>query len=228
MNHTTETVVHAEGLTKVFRLPAEEIAAVDSVDLEVKRGDFVTLMGPSGSGKTTLLDLIGCLESPSGGELTVLGRNVSVATEDELVLLRRGRIGFVFQEFLLLPELTALENVQLPASFARRPLGRDAAMALLDSVGLDTRAAHLPKELSGGERQRVAIARSLAMSSELLLADEPTGNLDSRNSREVFALFQELNERDGLTIIATTHDEKLGALAKRSLHLEDGRLAGVQ
>lgn len=223
MRETNGTIIRAEGLTKVFTLPAEEIVAVDRVDLEVERGDFVTLMGPSGSGKTTLLDLLGCLEAATSGRLIVLGEDVSNAREDALVTLRRGRIGFVFQEFLLLPELTAIENVQLPATFARNPLSRDEAMELLGRVGLSARAKHLPKELSGGERQRVAIARSLAMSSDLLLADEPTGNLDSKNSREVFELFRRLND-DGLTIVATTHDEGLGATANRSIHLQDGRL----
>jgi putative ABC transport system ATP-binding protein len=224
MSNTNGAIVRAEGLTKVFTLPAEEIVAVDHVDLEIPRGDFVTIMGPSGSGKTTLLDLLGCMEAATSGKLTVLGQDVSTASEDELVSLRRARIGFVFQEFLLLPELTALENVRLPATFARRAITRDEAMELLQRVGLAARAGHLPKELSGGERQRVAIARSLAMSSDLLLADEPTGNLDSKNSRDVFDLFRELNDA-GLTIIATTHDEKLGATADRSIHLVDGRLA---
>ena len=223
MSNTNGAIVRAEGLTKVFTLPAEKIVAVDHVDLEIQRGDFVTIMGPSGSGKTTLLDLLGCMEAATSGKLTVLGQDVSGASEDELVTVRRARIGFVFQEFLLLPELTAIENVRLPATFARQPMSREQAMEHLTRVGLQARANHLPKELSGGERQRVAIARSLAMSNDLLLADEPTGNLDSKNSRDVFDLFRELNGA-GLTIIATTHDEKLGATADRSIHLVDGRL----
>jgi len=220
-----ELAISARGLTKVFSLPAEDVRAVDGVDLDIARGEFVTIMGPSGSGKTTLLDLLGGLETITGGSLTVLGREISTSQERDLVTLRRGRIGFVFQDFLLLPELTALENVRLPASFARRPIDERAAMAHLVRVGLERRAEHLPKELSGGERQRVAIARALTMSTELLLADEPTGNLDSRNSAEVFDLLRELNTRDGLTVVATTHDEKLGALADRSIHLVDGRIA---
>jgi putative ABC transport system ATP-binding protein len=223
MSDTNGVIVRAEGLTKVFTLPAEEIVAVNDVDLEIGRGDFVTLMGPSGSGKTTLLDLLGCLESATSGRLTVLGQDVSNASEDELVSLRRARIGFVFQEFLLLPELTAVENVQLPATFARNPISREEATELLEHVGLGGRVNHLPKELSGGERQRVAVARALAMSNDLLLADEPTGNLDTKNSRDVFDLFRKLNE-EGLTIVATTHDEKLGATADRSIYLEDGRI----
>ncbi len=222
--HDNSAAIVARNLRKTFALPAEDVHAVDGVDLEIARGEFVTIMGPSGSGKTTLLDLLGGLETVSDGQLTVLGRDISSARESELVKLRRGRIGFVFQDFLLLPELTAIENVALPAIFARRPLDMAAAMAHLVRVGLENRATHLPKELSGGERQRVAIARALAMSTELLLADEPTGNLDSKNSRDVFALLRELNEREGLTIVATTHDEKLGATADRSIQLCDGRV----
>jgi putative ABC transport system ATP-binding protein len=219
-----ETIIKAEGLTKIFRLPAEEIVAVDHVDLEINKGDFVSLMGPSGSGKTTLLDLIGCLDSISSGRLTVFGRDVSDIKEDRLVSVRRGRIGFVFQEFLLLPELTAIENVELPMTFARMPVDRTRALGLLDKVGLGHRANHLPRELSGGERQRVAIARSLAASPNLLLADEPTGNLDTKNSRDVFSVFEKLNSEDGLTIVAATHDEGLGSRASRVVHLVDGRI----
>jgi putative ABC transport system ATP-binding protein len=221
-----EVVVKAEKLSKVYRLPAEEIAAVNGVDLEIREGDFVSLMGPSGSGKTTLLDLIGCLDTPTGGRLTVFGREVAAARESQLVALRRGRIGFVFQDFMLLPELTAVENVQLPAAFARAPMSRARATELLDLVGLAARANHLPKELSGGERQRVAIARSLAASSRLLIADEPTGNLDSRNSELVFETFRRLNGEEGLTIVVATHDAALGALAGRTIQLRDGSIVG--
>jgi putative ABC transport system ATP-binding protein len=226
MNRTPETVITARGLTKSFRLTAEEIVAVNGVDLDIHEGEFVSLMGPSGSGKTTLLDLIGCLDSVSGGTLTVFGTDVSKAREDELVAIRRGRIGFVFQEFLLLPELTALENVQLPATFARAPISKAKAMEFLDRVGLAERAKHLPRQLSGGERQRVAIARSLTMSGKLLLADEPTGNLDSRNSALVFDTFRKLNREDGLTVVAATHDEECGAVAGRCIRLKDGRIVG--
>jgi putative ABC transport system ATP-binding protein len=220
-----ETIIKAEELTKVFHLPAEDILAVDHVDLEIAKGDFVSLMGPSGSGKTTLLDLIGCLDSISSGRLTIFGKDVSDIREDSLVAVRRGRIGFVFQEFLLLPELTAVENVELPMTFARMPTDRSSALKLLDKVGLGHRANHLPRELSGGERQRVAIARSLAASPNLLLADEPTGNLDTKNSREIFSVFEKLNREDGLTIIVATHDEDLGSHAARVVRLIDGRIA---
>ena len=219
-----QTIIEAEGLTKVFTLPAEQITAVDRVDLKIARGDFLSLMGPSGSGKTTLLDLLGCLDSISSGRLTVFGQDVSEVSEDDLVGIRRGQIGFVFQEFLLLPELTAIENVELPMTFARMPRDRDQARELLEKVGLGDRANHLPKELSGGERQRVAIARSLAASPNLLLADEPTGNLDTANSREIWSVFERLNSQEGLTIIVATHDEELGSRAGRVIHLVDGRI----
>jgi putative ABC transport system ATP-binding protein len=219
-----EAIIKAEGLTKTYKLPAEEIVAVDHVELEIRKGEFATLMGPSGSGKTTLLDLLGCLDSISSGRLTVFGKDVSQVSEEALVEVRRGRIGFVFQEFLLLPELTAVENVELPMTFARMPRDRTLAHDLLEKVGLGDRANHRPKELSGGERQRVAIARSLAASPNLLLADEPTGNLDTANSREIFGVFERLNREDGLTVIVATHDENLGNQAGRVIHLTDGRI----
>ncbi len=218
------TVIKAEKLRKIYKLPAEEIAAVNSIDLEVAEGDFVSLMGPSGSGKTTLLDVIGCLDSISSGTLTVLGKDVSSASERELAQVRRGNIGFVFQEFLLVPELTAVENVELPMIFARQKVSRQTAKELLNKVGLGHRIKHLPKELSGGERQRVAIARSLAANPRLLLADEPTGNLDSKNSEEIFAIFEKLNNDDGLTIVVTTHNKILGSRAKQIIYLKDGKI----
>ncbi len=220
----SDIIIKAEKLTKVFKLPAEEIRAVDGVDLAIAKGDFASLMGPSGSGKTTLLDMMGCLDSITSGKLTVLGEDVSSASERHLAEIRRGRIGFVFQEFLLVPELTAIENVQLPRTFARMPPDTGAALALLQKVRMGDRARHLPRELSGGERQRVAIARSLAASPQLLLADEPTGNLDSKNSDEVFAVLKDLNETDGLTVVLTTHDERLGAQANRAIYLKDGKI----
>jgi putative ABC transport system ATP-binding protein len=220
-----EPIIRAERLTKVYRLPAEDVVAVDGVDLEVRKSDFISLMGPSGSGKTTLLDLIGCLDSISSGTLTIFGKDVSNADESDLVATRRGLIGFVFQEFLLLPELTAVENVELPMTFARMPRDRARARELLEKVGLGGRANHLPRELSGGERQRVAIARSLAVSPSLLLADEPTGNLDTKNSRDIYSVFEQLNRQDGLTIVVATHDQELGQRAGRVVRLVDGRIA---
>jgi putative ABC transport system ATP-binding protein len=221
-----ETLIRAEKLTKVYTLAAEKIYAVNGVDLEIKAGEFISLMGPSGSGKTTLLDLIGCLDSITSGRLEVLGKDVSRVSEDKLVENRRGAISFIFQDFLLIPSLTALENVELPLRFARLKCERERSVALLERLGLGHRINHLPKQMSGGEKQRVAIARALAVSPKLLLADEPTGNLDTKSSQEIFDVFTQLNKEDGLTIAVTTHNPRLGAQASRTIHLQDGRIVG--
>ncbi len=221
-----DVIIQAEQVRKLYRMPAEEIHAVDGVDLSVRQGAFIALMGPSGSGKTTLLDVLGCLTSITDGRLTLFGRDVSRAGEAELVAVRRQHLGFVFQDFLLIPSLTALENVEAPLIFARKPVDRDRPRALLERVGLGGRAGHLPRQLSGGEKQRVAIARALATAPGVLIADEPTGNLDSRNAQEIAALLAELNRVDGLTILMATHDEKLGGHADRVLRMRDGKLAG--
>ena len=221
-------LIKAEGITKIYRLPAEEIRAVREVDLEIKAGEFIAIMGPSGSGKTTLLDILGCLDSISSGKLQVLGNDVSRLKESSLVAIRRNNIGFVFQDFLLIPTLTALENVELPLVFARSPGERQRAVALLEKVGLAKRVNHLPKELSGGEKQRVAIARALVTSPKILFADEPTGNLDTKSGEQIFRILQDLNQSDGLTIILTTHNHKLGSLASRVVYLKDGCIVSRQ
>lgn len=218
-----DLVVKAEKLTKVYKLFAEDVAAVKSIDLEIKRGEFVSLMGPSGSGKTTLLDMIGCLDSVTSGRLEVLGFEVSGISENRLVNIRRGNIGFVFQDFSLVPSLTALENLELALYFSRNTQDRKKITQLLEKVGLGHRINHLPRQLSGGEKQRVAIARALATSPKLLLADEPTGHLDSRNAQEIFNVFRRLNE-EGLTIIVATHNEALGAQTRRVIYLRDGQI----
>jgi len=185
-------------------------------------------MVPSGSGKTTLLDILGCLDRVSTGKLEVLDKNVSVLKESSLVKVRRANIGFVFQEFLLIPTLTALENVELPLLFAKLPQERDLAVRLLEKVGLAKRINHLLKQLSGGERQRVAIARALVTSPKILFADEPTGNLDTKSGQQIFDIFKELNQKDGLTIVLTTHNNKLGLQAKRIIYLKDGRIVSKE
>ncbi|HQP09861.1 MAG TPA: ABC transporter ATP-binding protein [Candidatus Omnitrophota bacterium] len=217
------TVITARGIKKIYRLPAEDIYAVNHIDLEIRRGDYVALMGPSGSGKTTLLDILGCMDSPTQGDLTVLGHDVSGKKEGRLVHVRRGNIGFVFQDFLLIPTLTALENVEMPLYFARKPIEREKCVGILKKVGLGHRIDHLPKQMSGGEKQRVAIARALVASPAILIADEPTGNLDSKNSQEIFEVLRKLND-EGLTIIVATHDEQLGKQAQRVIHLTDGKI----
>lgn len=223
-----EGIIKAEKLTKVYKLPAEQISAVKDIDLEIYSGDFIAIMGPSGSGKTTLLDSLGCLGRITSGKLSVMGRDVSQASESVLVSLRRKFISFVFQDFLLIPSLTARENVELPLYFNRSALNKEHSVELLKKVGLGERINHLPAELSGGEKQRVAIARALVTAPRLLLADEPTGNLDTKSSQDIFNLFKKLNLEDGLAIVVTTHNPKLGSQAKRTLHLKDGRIVSTQ
>lgn len=219
-----ELLIETEKLNKVYKLVAEEIYAVRDVDLEVTAGEFIAIMGPSGSGKTTLLDSLGCLTTITSGRLNVLGKDVSQARESALVAMRRKSLGFVFQDFLLIPTLTALENVQLPLLFARLPQNNARAVELLERVGLGKRINHLPKELSGGEKQRVAIARALITSPKILFADEPTGNLDTKIGEEIFGLLMDLNKKDNLTVIMTTHNPKLGSQASRVIYLKDGRM----
>jgi ABC-type antimicrobial peptide transport system, ATPase component len=219
-----KTIVKTEGLTKTYARGSEKINAVDGVSLEIGEGSFVALMGPSGSGKTTLLDLIGCLDSLTSGKLEVFGHDVSRSNENTLTKLRRGNIGFIFQEFLLIPSLTVIENIELSLYFARQAQDKERLKALLIKVDLGHRIGHLPKQLSGGERQRVAVARALAVSPKLLIADEPTGNLDTKNSQEIFDLFRKLNKEDDLTIILATHNPALGSQADRIINLRDGRI----
>lgn len=210
-------------MNKIYRLPAEDIYAVNSIDLDIYEGDYVAIMGPSGSGKTTLLDILGCMDSLSSGELKVMGFDVAGKREDELVKVRRGNIGFVFQEFLLIPTLTAIENVEMPLHFARKKMKKSDCVEILEKVGLGNRINHLPKQMSGGERQRVAIARALVTSPKILIADEPTGNLDTKNSQDIFSVLRRLNS-EGLTIIVATHDTQLGNQAERLLQLKDGKI----
>jgi ABC-type lipoprotein export system ATPase subunit len=216
-------VISALGLTKTYLRGGEAVPALYDVSFEVRRGEFVAVVGPSGAGKTTLLNLLGCMDAPTSGSLRFLGRPVQGLTERERTRLRREQIGFVFQHFGLLPPLTVAENVTLPAFFAGRAEPQRLEQ-LLNKVGLSHRRAHRPHELSGGEMQRVAIARALINRPELLLADEPTGNLDSMTGQSVISLFKQLNQ-EGLTIIVVTHNESLGRAAHRKLELRDGRLA---
>ena len=215
-------ILSAAALTKIYARGREQMRALDGVTFEVRRGDFVAIVGPSGAGKTTLLNLLGCMDAPTSGSLQFLGRPVQDLTERERTRLRREQIGFVFQHFGLLPTLTVAENVALPALFAgRAEPGR--LDELLTRVGLARRRAHRPHELSGGEMQRVAIARALINQPQLLLADEPTGNLDSATGAGIISLFQQLN-REGLTIVVVTHNETLGRVARQRLELRDGKL----
>jgi len=220
--------IEALGIVKVFGEGQGAVRALDGVDLVVQRGEMVAIMGPSGSGKSTLLHIVGALESPTAGTVAVGGVRFDGLDDQGLTRLRRDHIGFVFQFFNLLPSLTAEENVLLPALIARRADAavRARARALLESVGLGDRANHTPGELSGGQQQRVSIARALLLEPELVLADEPTGNLDTRSGREVLRVLRRLNRSEGRTILMVTHDVSAAAVADRVVFLRDGRSAG--
>jgi putative ABC transport system ATP-binding protein len=219
--------IRARRLSKVYGEGKTAVRALTQISLDVPEGDMVAIMGPSGSGKSTLLHLLGALETPSSGTVAVGGQRFDGLDDDELTAVRRDRVGFVFQFFNLLPALTAEENVLLPALIAGDSDGfRDRARELLSTVGLAERVDHLPTELSGGEQQRVSIARALLREPELVLADEPTGNLDSRSSGEILELLRNLNKSRGHTIVIVTHDPGAAAVARRVIFLRDGRLAG--
>lgn len=221
-NH--DYAVWAEKLKKVYHLYKEEIVALKGIDIAIKKGEFVSIMGPSGAGKTTFLNLVGCLDKYTEGSLIVLCANLGTLNERQLHNMRRHRLGFVFQEFFLIKELTALENVQLPIIFANDYKNLPWAQYLLERVGLKQRMNHQPRELSGGEMQRVAIARALANKPDILLADEPTGNLDTKNAQGIYDLLRQLNKEEKITIIAATHNVKLAYLADRVIHLREGNI----
>jgi putative ABC transport system ATP-binding protein len=220
--------IEARRLSKIYGEGETAVHALAGIDLEVRRGEMLAIMGPSGSGKSTLLHLIGALDTPTRGTVSISQRRFDNLSDVELTLLRREKIGFVFQFFNLLPALTAKENVVLPALIAgnRDRLVHERAEELLARVGLAERADHLPAELSGGEQQRVSIARALLMDPELVLADEPTGNLDTTSSAEVLRLLRELNRKDGHTIVLVTHNPGAASMAGRVVFLRDGRIAG--
>jgi putative ABC transport system ATP-binding protein len=218
-------VIRLEGLSRTFDVGGEAVHALVDVHEEIASGEYLAIMGPSGSGKSTLLHILGCLDRPDRGAYELLGRDVARLDEAELSLVRRHTIGFVFQFFHLVPRLTALENVELPMVFAGIPAGerRERAMGRLRGVGLEPRAAHRPDQLSGGERQRVAIARATVLDPKLLLADEPTGNLDTTSGRHVLEILERMNA-SGLTLIVVTHDPAVARRARRVLVLKDGRV----
>lgn len=219
-------IIETRGLKRHYQLGAELVRALNGVDLNIRRNEYVAIMGPSGSGKSTLMNLIGCLDSPTAGEYWLNGQLVSVMEDDELARIRNREIGFVFQTFNLLPRATALQNVELPLVYGGvgRQERRARAEAALESVELADRAHHRPNELSGGQRQRVAIARALVTQPSILLADEPTGNLDSRTSAEIMALCDRLHA-DGQTIIMVTHEHDIAIRAERLVTLSDGLIA---
>jgi len=217
-----EYVLKANKLKKVYSSTSQKIIALKEIDLKIEKGEFVTIMGPSGAGKTTFLNLVGCLDRPTSGKLDILGCDPTKFNEEKLSRIRVEKIGFVFEDFFLISSLNALENVQLPLIFAGNYKNNNRPRDLLKRVGLSHRLTYFPNELSGGELQRVAVARALANNPEILLADEPTGNLDTRNAQELFSLFRNLNREEGLTIVVATHNVRLGHSADRVIHLNDG------
>jgi putative ABC transport system ATP-binding protein len=223
---TPPQVVVLRDLRKVYHLGGEDIAAVDGVSLEIAAGDFVAIMGTSGSGKSTLLNILGCLDQPTSGSYHLDGEDVARLDRNRLARVRNRRIGFVFQSFNLLARTSAVENVEMPLYYGPpRPAAQRHARAteLLRRVGLGERLHHTPGQLSGGQMQRVAIARALVNAPSILLADEPTGNLDSRSGAEIMTLFRELN-REGITLIMVTHSEEIAQQARRVIHMRDGRV----
>ena len=218
-----ETLIQTNGLVKEYLVGEQTVAALRGVSVSIEKGDFVAVMGPSGSGKSTFMNLIGCLDSPTRGDYTLAGENISALSGDALAAIRNKRIGFVFQQFNLLPRTSALDNVELPLLYAGIPAAErhERAKKRLAAVGLADRMDHHPAQLSGGQQQRVAIARALVNEPVLILADEPTGALDSRTSVEVMTLLQQLN-RDGMTVVMVTHEQDIAAFARRNIHFRDG------
>ncbi|MCH8191554.1 MAG: ABC transporter ATP-binding protein [Chloroflexi bacterium] len=215
-------MIQVEGLEKVYRLGSVDVPALRGVDISIRQGEMVAIMGPSGSGKSTLMNILGCLDRPTSGRYLLGGADVGAMNDNELAEIRRGRVGFVFQTFNLLTRMTAQENVELPLLYSGRDRRSERALEALERVGLGERARHRPTELSGGEQQRVAIARALVNQPSLILADEPTGNLDSKVGQEIMSIFGELNKNEGITVILVTHDADISAAARRVIGLRDG------
>ena len=223
-----DPVIVANNLSKVYKMGNQDVCALCGVSLEIGRGEVVSIMGPSGSGKSTLMNILGCLDLPTSGEYTLDGEEVSLLTDDELADIRNRKVGFVFQSFNLLNRTTALANVELPLRYAGITTSRrDLALEALEAVGLKERVMHRPTELSGGQQQRVAIARALVNNPAIIMADEPTGNLDSKVGKEIMALLLDLNHKKGTTLIIITHDPSVAAQTQRIIHLRDGLIEAV-
>jgi putative ABC transport system ATP-binding protein len=220
-------MIEAKHLIKEYHLGGQTVHALDDVSLHIDAGELVAIRGPSGSGKSTLMNIIGCLDRPDSGEYWLAGEEVAQLSKNRLAEIRNQRIGFVFQTFHLLPRMSALENVELPLQYAARADARDRAIEALRTVGLEDRMHHEPNQLSGGQRQRVAIARAVVTDPAILLADEPTGALDSRTGEEILSLFKELNSQ-GRTIIIVTHDLAVARHCRREIYLRDGKIAEPQ
>ena len=223
-----DLVIDANNLTKVYKMGTQEVCALCGVSVQIERGEVVAIMGPSGSGKSTMMNILGCLDLPTTGEYSLDGEEVSLLKDDQLADIRNRKVGFVFQSFNLLNRTTALGNVELPLRYAGVTTGRrQQALEALEAVGLKDRVLHHPTELSGGQQQRVAIARALVNAPAIIMADEPTGNLDSKVGKEIIALLLDLNRKKGTTLIIITHDPTVAAQTHRIIHLRDGLIEAI-
>src|SRR5512137_1636909 len=220
----SDVTIKIESLTKVYRMGDVEVHALRGIDLEVKKGELISIMGPSGSGKSTMMNIVGCLDTPTSGEYFIDGIEISKLSDDELAVIRNRKIGFVFQSFNLLPRIPAIDQVELPLIYGGGDHRRQRAKDALAAVGLADRMDNKPTELSGGQQQRVAIARALITNPSIILADEPTGNLDSKSGAEIIRILHDLHENNGLTIVMVTHDPDIAAQCERVIHIRDGRI----
>lgn len=228
MSSMNDWVIEANNLTKVYKMGTVEVHALRGLSLNIARGEVVAIMGPSGSGKSTLMNIIGCLDRPTSGEYILDGGSVSNMKDDQLAAIRNHKVGFIFQSFNLLSRISALANVELPMRYSGTTRGRrERAIAALEAVGLSDRIHHRPNELSGGQQQRVAIARSLVNDPAIILADEPTGNLDTNSGEEIMRLLLSLNRERGTTLIIVTHDSEVAAHTQRAIHIRDGLVVEV-
>nr|WP_286680862.1 ABC transporter ATP-binding protein [Tepidanaerobacter sp. EBM-49] len=218
-------LIQLEDIYKIYKLGDTEVHALDGITLGIEQGEFIAIVGPSGSGKSTLMNILGCLDTPTEGSYLFEGKDMSKLSDDQLAVIRNKHIGFVFQSFNLLPKLDAVENVEVPLTYAGKkgPARRERAVKMLEMVGLGDRIHHKPKELSGGQQQRVAIARALSTDPPVILADEPTGNLDTKSGTEIMQILKELN-KSGKTVILITHDINIAKQAQRNVHIQDGKI----